>query len=62
MRPSGDIFQDFASAGSVCCVDRLISIRSPIRRPITSREITSVAVTGLSVFGSARSPMVRCPP
>src|SRR5438270_6880768 len=61
-RPSGEIFHDFAKAGSVSCEARLILIRSAMTRPITSRDTASVAVTGLRVLGSDRCPTIREPP
>src|SRR3954469_11305595 len=37
-------------------------MRSAVIRPITSREMPSAAVSGLSVFGSERLEMTSLPP
>ena len=61
-RPSGEIFQDLANAGSVCCLARLIWTRSACITPMTSRDRASAAIKGFKVFGSPRSDTTRRPP
>ena len=62
VRPSADVVQDLARPGSVCLEMRLTVIKSAVSRPMTSREIASVAVTGFRVLGSERCPMTKWPP
>src|SRR5215475_12319759 len=53
---------EVASAGSVLSVSRLMWIKSALRQRITSREGSSTARTGLSVFGSERKATEMLPP
>src|ERR1700722_19341127 len=60
--PSGEFVHDSARAGSTCCETASWPTKPANRCRVISRDVTSLAVMGLNVFGSPYVAMTRRPP